>query len=150
MGRAWIGNRLNVWLLTISLLSFFADPPEVSIQLGSKLNAVDIREGDDVYFECTIDAFPAAERISWKKDVSKPALLQQKSSNLCGIDENRLFLILIWGELEMRFFSSRKLNSRAAKESTGKENEWLGRFSSWSASFSPYIHRQLNRSEEPK
>merc|ERR1711953_781492 len=43
-------------------------PPEVSIQLGSKLNAVDIREGDDVYFECTIDAFPAAERISWKKD----------------------------------------------------------------------------------
>ena len=64
--------------------------------MGSKLNAVDIREGDDVYFECTIDAFPAAERISWKKDVSKPALaLQQKSSNLCGVDENRLFLILI-------------------------------------------------------
>ena len=57
--------------MTISL-PFFADPPEVSIQLGSKLNAVDIREGDDVYFECTIDAFPAAERISWKKDVSKP------------------------------------------------------------------------------
>ena len=46
------------------------DPPEVSIELGSKLNAVDIREGDDVYFECTIDAFPLAERISWKKDVS--------------------------------------------------------------------------------
>lgn len=43
-------------------------PPEVSIELGSKLNAVDIREGDDVYFECTIDAFPLAERISWKKD----------------------------------------------------------------------------------
>ena len=38
--------------------------------MGSKLNAVDIREGDDVYFECTIDAFPLAERISWKKDVS--------------------------------------------------------------------------------
>lgn len=48
----------------------FPDPPEVSIELGSKLNAVDIREGDDVYFECTIDAFPSAERIFWKKDVS--------------------------------------------------------------------------------
>ena len=41
------------------------------MELGSKLNAVDIREGDDVYFECTIDAFPSAERISWKKDVSR-------------------------------------------------------------------------------
>ncbi len=41
------------------------------MELGSKLNAVDIREGDDVYFECTIDAFPQAERILWKKDVSE-------------------------------------------------------------------------------
>ena len=48
----------------------FSDPPEVSVELGSKLNAVDIREGDDVYFECSIDAFPSADRISWKKDVS--------------------------------------------------------------------------------
>ena len=90
MGRAWIGNRLNVWLLTISLLSFFADPPEVSIQLGSKLNAVDIREGDDVYFECTIDAFPAAERISWKKDVSKP-LQNHLLQVFHGIDEQVIF-----------------------------------------------------------
>ena len=42
----------------------------MSVELGSKLNAVDIREGDDVYFECSIDAFPSADRISWKKDVS--------------------------------------------------------------------------------
>ena len=26
----------------------FSDPPEVSIELGSKLNAVDIREGDEI------------------------------------------------------------------------------------------------------
>ena len=50
--------------------ALISDPPEVSIELGSKLNAVDIREGDDVYFECTIDAFPQAERVFWKKDVS--------------------------------------------------------------------------------
>ena len=56
-------------------MHWFPDPPEVSIELGSKLNAVDIREGDDVYFECTIDAFPLAERISWKKDVSNMTLL---------------------------------------------------------------------------
>ena len=46
----------------------------MSIQLGSKLNAVDIREGDDVYFECTIDAYPKADRIFWKKDVSNKLL----------------------------------------------------------------------------
>ena len=55
----------------ITTFDSFSDPPEVSVELGSKLNAVDIREGDDVYFECTIDAFPSAERISWKKDVSR-------------------------------------------------------------------------------
>ena len=60
---------LNVHFSCIDFPSI-SDPPEVSIELGSKLNAVDIREGDDVYFECTIDAFPLAERISWKKDVS--------------------------------------------------------------------------------
>ena len=46
------------------------DPPEVSVALGSKMKALDIKEGDDVYFECSIEAYPEAERITWKKDVS--------------------------------------------------------------------------------
>ena len=34
------------------------------------MKALDIKEGDDVYFECSIEAYPEAERITWKKDVS--------------------------------------------------------------------------------
>ncbi len=49
---------------------FLPDPPEVSVALGSKMKALDIKEGDDVYFECSIEAYPEAERITWKKDVS--------------------------------------------------------------------------------
>ena len=48
----------------------FSDPPVVSLTLGSKLDASDIKEGDDVYFECKIKSHPKAQKVSWKKDVS--------------------------------------------------------------------------------
>ena len=50
------------------------DPPVVSLTLGSKLDASDIKEGDDVYFECKIKSHPKAQKVTWKKDVSKPNL----------------------------------------------------------------------------
>ncbi|KAJ2938742.1 hypothetical protein O0L34_g3355 [Tuta absoluta] len=40
-------------------------PPVVSLSLGSTLNPNDIKEGDDVYFECTVHANPKEHRISW-------------------------------------------------------------------------------------
>ncbi|CRK87505.1 CLUMA_CG001306, isoform A [Clunio marinus] len=40
-------------------------PPVISLQLGSKLQAGDIKEGDDVYFECKIDANPKFRRLTW-------------------------------------------------------------------------------------
>nr|CAD7395524.1 unnamed protein product [Timema poppensis] len=41
------------------------DPPLVSLQLGNTLNPDDIKEGDDVYFECNIRANPKEHKIVW-------------------------------------------------------------------------------------
>ncbi|XP_024082683.1 hemicentin-1 [Cimex lectularius] len=40
-------------------------PPIVSLRLGSTLNSSDIKEGDDVYFECHIRANPQWRKLSW-------------------------------------------------------------------------------------
>ncbi|CAO1381292.1 unnamed protein product [Diamesa tonsa] len=40
-------------------------PPVVSLQLGSKLSAGDIKEGDDVYFECKIESNPQWRKLMW-------------------------------------------------------------------------------------
>ncbi|KAG4067835.1 hypothetical protein HA402_010521, partial [Bradysia odoriphaga] len=42
--------------------------PQVSLSLGSTLNPDDIKEGDDVYFECHIKANPKEHRITWSHD----------------------------------------------------------------------------------
>ncbi|XP_037302135.1 hemicentin-2 isoform X2 [Manduca sexta] len=39
--------------------------PVLTMSLGSTLNPNDIKEGDDVYFECNIRANPREHRISW-------------------------------------------------------------------------------------
>ena len=41
----------------------------VGLSLGSNLEASDIKEGDDVYFECNITSNPTASKVTWKKDV---------------------------------------------------------------------------------
>ncbi|XP_046401780.1 hemicentin-1 isoform X2 [Ischnura elegans] len=40
--------------------------PVVRLELGSNLNPKDIEEGDDVYFECNVDANPHAYKVVWK------------------------------------------------------------------------------------
>ncbi|XP_066587732.1 neural cell adhesion molecule 2-like isoform X2 [Prorops nasuta] len=40
-------------------------PPIVSLKLGSSLNPEDIKEGDDVYFECRIRANPPWSKLTW-------------------------------------------------------------------------------------
>ncbi|XP_031831167.1 neural cell adhesion molecule 1 [Nomia melanderi] len=42
--------------------------PIVTIKLGSSLKANDINEGDDVYFECDVQANPNAYKLAWFKD----------------------------------------------------------------------------------
>lgn len=48
----------------------FADPPIVTLRLGSTLVVDDIKESDDIYFECDIKANPPWRKLSWLHDVS--------------------------------------------------------------------------------
>ncbi|XP_047355257.1 nephrin-like isoform X1 [Vespa velutina] len=43
-------------------------PPIVSLNLGSTLSPEDIKEGDDVYFECHIRANPSWSKLTWIHD----------------------------------------------------------------------------------
>nr|XP_033324105.1 nephrin-like [Megalopta genalis]XP_033324106.1 nephrin-like [Megalopta genalis] len=43
-------------------------PPIVSLNLGSTLSPEDIKEGDDVYFECHIRANPPWSKLTWIHD----------------------------------------------------------------------------------
>lgn len=45
-------------------------PPKVQLHLGSTLNAENIKEGDDVYFECKVRANPEHHKITWRHNVS--------------------------------------------------------------------------------
>ncbi|XP_076366982.1 neural cell adhesion molecule 2-like isoform X1 [Tachypleus tridentatus] len=40
--------------------------PQMSLRLGSKLRHSHIQEGNDVYFECNIRAYPSVTDISWR------------------------------------------------------------------------------------
>lgn len=48
----------------------FPDMPVVTLKMGSSLNPDDIKEGDDVYFECNIRANPKAYKLAWFHNVS--------------------------------------------------------------------------------
>ncbi|XP_008211195.1 hemicentin-2 isoform X1 [Nasonia vitripennis] len=41
-------------------------PPMVQLELGSTLKAENIKEGDDVYFECKVRANPEHHKITWR------------------------------------------------------------------------------------
>lgn len=47
-----------------------AVPPIVTLRLGSTLVVDDIKESDDIYFECDIKANPPWRKLSWLHDVS--------------------------------------------------------------------------------
>ena len=62
---------MKIYMTNRNLLPFLkTDPPQVTLSLGSTLNPDDIKEGDDVYFECHIKANPKEHRITWSHDVS--------------------------------------------------------------------------------
>ena len=47
----------------------FSDKPKIAIRLGRSINARQIKQGDDVYFECKVMAFPKVKRVTWLKNV---------------------------------------------------------------------------------
>ncbi|XP_020289986.1 nephrin-like isoform X2 [Pseudomyrmex gracilis] len=52
-------------------------PPKVQLYLGSTLKAENIKEGDDVYFECKVRANPEHHKITWRHN---GAVLTQNQS----------------------------------------------------------------------
>ncbi|XP_013136105.1 PREDICTED: nephrin-like isoform X1 [Papilio polytes] len=65
--RAQNPNVSALFLETSWLISVVY-PPVVRLRLGSSLAAGDIKEGDDVYFECHVRANPPARKLSWLHD----------------------------------------------------------------------------------
>ena len=57
-----------------------SDAPRVELRLGRSLNASNIKEGDDVYFECLIQSNPAPNTIIWTRNVSYKALCLSATS----------------------------------------------------------------------
>lgn len=47
-----------------------ADAPRVSVSLGRSLDASNIKEGDDLYFECSAISKPPPHKVTWSHNVS--------------------------------------------------------------------------------
>lgn len=60
-----------------NLFSPISDVPILHLSLGSNLNPDDIEEGDDVYFECKVNANPWAYKVLWKHNVSYDFIFTQ-------------------------------------------------------------------------
>ena len=45
------------------------DIPSSTLTIGSNLNASNIKEADDVYFDCKVQASPAPYKITWRHNV---------------------------------------------------------------------------------
>ena len=59
-----------------------SDLPLTLLSLGPNFDADKIKEGDDVYFECSIEAKPAIYKTSWWFNVSKMSVIYTSSCNL--------------------------------------------------------------------
>ena len=68
------------------VLESISDAPIVSLRFGTSLNPSNIAEGNDVYFECEIDATPDVYKIVWLHNVSMPySKFRVTSLQLCKI-----------------------------------------------------------------
>ena len=70
------------WRLSVS--SFLSDPPVVALKLGSNLDETDIKEGDDVYFECDVTSNPEAYKVTWKRNVRSSLMALLFLTSICG------------------------------------------------------------------
>ena len=73
-------NVLKKKIIIIIIYFYSTDAPEVELRLGSSLRYDDIKEGNDVYFECLVRSNPRVSSVDWFHDVSKIGI--QKSTGL--------------------------------------------------------------------
>ncbi|XP_060805155.1 synaptogenesis protein syg-2 [Amyelois transitella] len=92
--------------------------PLVTLSLGSTLNPHDIKEGDDVYFECNVRANPREHRISWYHN-DRP-VTQNMSSGI--ILSTRSLVLQKVTRQEAGGYSCRAANTRGE---TSSDMVWL-------------------------
>ncbi|XP_043258018.1 hemicentin-1-like [Colletes gigas] len=63
--------------------------PVVTLKMGENLNPDDIKEGDDVYFECSVRANPKVYKLAWFKNGK-----ELKNNSTAGIVLSDLSLVL--------------------------------------------------------
>ncbi|CAH0728186.1 unnamed protein product, partial [Brenthis ino] len=63
--------------------------PIATLKMGSNLNPNHIKEGDDVYFECNVQANPKANRLAWYKDAKE---IQHNASSGIILSDQSLVL----------------------------------------------------------
>ena len=61
-----------------------SDAPQVSLVLGRALKASNLKEGDDVYFDCLVKANPPPRRVVWKKEVVKHGKKEKQKQREIG------------------------------------------------------------------
>lgn len=75
--------------------------------MGTSLNPDDIKEGDDVYFECLVQSNPKNHKLSWFHNVSEKKTIYRMSFNV-KVEEikttDKLITLLILIILQALFF----------------------------------------------
>ncbi|XP_032521471.1 nephrin-like [Danaus plexippus] len=61
--------------------------PVITLKMGSNLNPRYIKEGDDIYFECSVQSNPKVTKLSWFKDQSLK-IQQNPSSGIILSDQS--------------------------------------------------------------
>ena len=82
MAKGTLDKFMGCWPSVQCGMNCFSilDAPRVELRLGRSLNASNIKEGDDVYFECLIQSNPAPNTIIWTRNVSYKALCLSATS----------------------------------------------------------------------
>ena len=66
-----VTNVMSQWCgKTAVKITYFADKPRLNLTEGKKIDLKDVKEGNDVYFECLVDSNPAVSKIIWSHNVS--------------------------------------------------------------------------------
>ncbi|XP_067208142.1 synaptogenesis protein syg-1 isoform X3 [Linepithema humile] len=76
----------DTWQLNIYFI------PILTLQLGSNMNPDDIEEGDDVYFECNVNANPDAYKVVWKHNGN---VIQNNAKNGVLVQQYNLVLRVV-------------------------------------------------------
>ena len=66
-----------MWVLNVSFLFllFFSDLPIAKLRFGTILKTDNIKEGDDIFFECIVQARPPSSSLQWYHNVSQTYFL---------------------------------------------------------------------------